>query len=128
MSVTPGPFFSQVLFSHWFGFWLSLLGMAATIYFMVPPKGSPLVSHGPLWLCVVSTPFLLTNQILNILADYHSVDDQAPLIKFIIGASAAVGSVGVLVAVFWNARFCARLEAAWQGEEFDGCALHEASR
>ena len=109
-----------MLLSHWVGFWLSLAGLAATIYSMLPPKGSPLV--WPLWLCIVSAPFLITNQILNILSDYGTVNDQDQPIKSIIGASAVLGSVGVLVAVFWNARFCPRLKAAWKGEEDEGCS------
>ena len=99
---------------------LSLFGLSATIYFMLPPKGRPLKSHGPLWLCVLSTPFLLFNQVLNILTDYEHIDDSGTLGRVITGA-AYVGSAGVLVAVFWNARLCERLEAAWEGDRFDSC-------
>jgi len=57
-------------------------------------------------------------QVVNILEDYNHVQ-ETPALTMAINISAWIGSTGLLVAVFWNARFHERLISALNGEPYE---------
>jgi len=83
-------------------------------------KGTPWRKHGPLMLCILSTPFLLVNTGVNLMEDTH-LKQGGPALDRAVSLFAWVGSGGVLTAVIWNTGLLNRLQSAWNGEEWEAC-------
>lgn len=113
----------SVLFSHWLSLAVTMLSQSITVGAMchdARSKGILWRRHGPLVLCVLSTPFLLLNIGGNLMEDTH-LERGGPKIDRAVSASAWVGSGGVLVAVIWNTGLLNRLQGAWNGQDWEAC-------
>lgn len=114
-----------MLVSHWVGLVLTCVSLCGTACFLLHDarqKGAGGVrKFGPLLVCCLSAPFLILNQAVNLLEDSGHLHDTEQLDHMVM-AAAWIGSVGVGVAVLWNANVAARFAAAMRGEEWQGCA------